>query len=81
MLGNFKMQDILALYKILNKQLQDQVGLKKRFKIKDQIDFSYSDEENSFILHFNRDTARILAQVKILDREIARRNKLIGVMG
>mgnify|MGYP001562020752 FL=1 len=72
--------DIQAIYAILGRQLQEYDNVNKRIGIpKPHIELS--DESNIFILRFWRDVKRLNEQVKCLDREIKRRNNLIGVIG
>lgn len=77
----FSIQEIHATYKVLSKKLQEYLGIKKRCHIPDGIDVQYTDDNNILILHFNNDVKYVLAQIDFLDKEINRRNNLIGVVG
>ncbi|UOF80582.1 hypothetical protein [Caudoviricetes sp.] len=44
------------------------------------MDINFSDENNILIARFWRDVKRIDAQLAVLDKEIARRNQLVGVI-
>jgi len=73
-------QTIVAVYRVLSDRLQEYNGLHQRINIP-HASIEYSDEENLLFLRFWRDVARLNSEIEVLDREIARRNKLIGVMG
>lgn len=79
-LQSWSWHDIQSIYGILGHMLGHYDGINKRVGIP-QAHIKYSDRENLFFLRFWRDVHCINEQIKCLDREIARRNKLIGVMG
>lgn len=79
-LGSWRWQDIQSIYAILGRMLGEYNGVHSRIGVpKPRIE--YGDAENIFFIRFWQDVVRINEQLKVLDREIARRNKLIGVMG
>lgn len=80
-LANWSWQDIMGVYRVYGGMLQKYNALKIRCHIPNKIDFSYSNENNLLIMRFNRDVIKIDSFVTELDREIARRNSLLGVTG
>lgn len=74
-------QDIISLYKVYGEMVMQYKGYKERCQIPSSIKVQFGDLENMFVLQFNREVKRLDAQINVLDKEIARRNKLIGVMG
>ena len=80
-LQSWSWQDIVSIYKIIGRQLSEYQGYKKRCHVPNNIRIDYPDEENVFIMMFVRDIKRLDQQVAALDREITRRNNLLGVMG
>lgn len=73
-------KDIMIIYRILGRQLSEYNGVHQRIGVpKPRIDFA--DCENIFFIRFWQDVRRINEQIKCLDKEIARRNNLMGVMG
>lgn len=72
--------DIQSIYAILGRMLGEYNGVHQRINVP-TARIEYSDHENIFFLRFWGDVRRINDQIKCLDREIARRNRLIGVMG
>jgi hypothetical protein len=73
-------QTITAVYRVLSDRLKEYNEFHQRINIP-HASIEYSDEENLLFLQFWRDVARLNSEIEVLDREIARRNKLIGVMG
>lgn len=80
-LGNWGWQDIVRVYKVYGQMLKQHNTYKKRCHIPTTIDIKYPDSANLFIMRFNRDVRKIDLLVSELDKEIARRNDLIGVVG
>lgn len=80
-LSNWSWDEITRAYWAFGSLLEEYAGYKKRCNIPEQIRIMYSDDENIFIMQFNKDIKRIDANLAELDKEIARRNKLIGVVG
>lgn len=80
-LSNWSWQSIMKTYKLLGSQLSEYHGLRQRINIPRNIDFGYDDHTNVLIIHFWRDVERLDEQLACLDKEIARRNNLVGVMG
>lgn len=66
-----------AAYATLLKKYE---GYQKRCSIPKSMDINFSDENNILIARFWRDVKRIDAQLAVLDKEIARRNQLVGVI-
>lgn len=79
-LGSWSWQDIQRIYTILGNMLSQYDGVNRRCNVP-KAHIQYSDQENIFFLRFWRDVTRINEQIKCLDREIKRRNNLIGVIG
>jgi len=79
-LSSWSWGDIQKMYAIYGKQLQECAGVAQRIEIPSNIDINYSDNDNVFILRFWREVKKLDAFVAALDREIARRNALIGVI-
>lgn len=73
--------DIQRIYAILGGQMQDLLGIKRRLNLGDTIDIAYPDEKNILIIRVHRDADRLDEQLSVLDKEIKRRNNLLGVMG
>lgn len=80
-LGRWSWQEIVGVYKVYGKMLRQHSEYKKRCNIPTTIDIKYPDSANLFIMRFNRDVRKIDLLVGELDKEIARRNELIGVVG
>ena len=80
-LQSWSWHDITSIYRILGRQLKEYAGYKQRCHIPDSINIDYPDNENVFVLWFQRDVQRLDEQVAALDQEISRRNNLIGVLG
>lgn len=94
-LGNWKWQEIHAMYKVYGEQLREYADTAERFEIAIPMDKELREfattpgaliptrdlQHADFVNRWFRDVKRIVGQLKALDREIARRNKLIGVMG
>jgi hypothetical protein len=72
--------DITRIYAILGGMLEQYNGVHQRIKVP-KPNIKYSDHENIFFLRFWGDVRRINEQLQALDAEIARRNRLIGVIG
>lgn len=72
--------DIQSIYGILGRMLSEYNGIHQRIGVP-KPHIAFGDCENIFFLRFWGDVTRINEQLKVLDREIARRNNLIGVMG
>lgn len=77
-LQSWSWQDIIDIYRILGRQLKEYAGYKERCSIPESMNIEFSDEENVFISHFNRDVRRLDEQLAALDREIKRRFQLVG---
>lgn len=80
-LNSWSWGSIIKTYRLLGGQLQEYQGLNQRIHIPKNINFEYDDHTNVLIIHFWRDVNRLNEQLGCLDKEIARRNNLIGVMG
>ena len=74
-------KDIHSIYRIIGDQLQLHYAVSVRCGIPKSISIDFSDENNIFIIRFHQDVGRLGEQIDALDREILRRNSLIGVMG
>lgn len=87
MLGNWSWQDIQRVYRILGTQLEGYADIAGRFEIQLPLKpkpgeiIRYANGEEKFVSSFYAGVCRINAHLAVLDDEIARRNKLIGVMG
>lgn len=75
--NSWSWQDIQKVYKAMGNLLDNY----KRINLPEAIDIKLSDRENLFIIDCHRSIDRIDQQLTVLDKEISRRNKLIGVMG
>ncbi len=81
-LGSWSWQDIQTVYAGYGKQLNEFARIKKAVGLQEvKLDIRNSDLQNIFVLRFTRDIQKIDMNLALLDREIARRNNLIGVMG
>lgn len=80
-------QEIFAVYKIYGDQLIEYKRIAETFdlelpvRIKPGELIGYSDEKVAFIDRWLGDVIKVNRYIDVLDQEIARRNKLIGVMG
>lgn len=72
--------DIQRIYAILGGMLSQYQGINDRIGVP-RAHIAYQDHENIFFIRFWQDVKRINEQLQCLDREIARRNNLIGVIG
>ena len=79
-LSSWSWKSIYDVYAILGKQMGEHEAIKKRCNIPSSIQIYFSDHDNVFILRFWQEVNRIEAQPRALDKEIARRNKLVGVI-
>lgn len=79
-LGSWSWRDIQTIYSILGGMLAEYDGVNRRCSVP-TANIKYADQENIFFLRFWGDVRKINEQIKALDREIKRRNNLIGVMG
>lgn len=80
-LSSLSWQSIQGIYAILGQRMQEYNDLQKRIGIPGTVDINFPDDKNILILRFWRDVTKVNEEIKLLDAEIARRNKLIGVMG
>lgn len=92
-LASWSWQDLTRVYRIFGQQLIDYKDIADRFEIAIPMEYpkldlkpgdviSVADANHlDFIGRWYRDVVRANNQLKALDREIARRNNLIGVMG
>ena len=72
--------DIQHIYSILGSMMNEYAGIHQRIGVP-KPNVKYCDCENIFFIRFWRDVKRLEEQLKCLDQEISRRNKLIGVIG
>ena len=79
-LQSWSWKDIQSIYAIIGRQLAEYNGVHQRVNVP-HAHIDNSDQENIFFLRFWGDVKRLDEQIQCLDREIARRNNLIGVMG
>ena len=75
--NSWSWQEIQKVYQAFGNLLDNY----KRINLPKTIDIKFSDKENLFIIDCHRSIARIDEQLTVLDKEIARRQNLIGVMG
>jgi len=91
-LSSWSWQDIHCVYQTFSNQLMEYKMVADRFEIPVPMDkelrtmthgiVKAKDQQfQDFINRWFRDVNKIVGQLSVLDREIARRNKLIGVMG
>ena len=80
-LSKWSWQEIQGVYRVYGQQLKHYQQLKNRIDIPETMHIEYTDESNIFISRFWREIKRLDLSVTQLDREISRRQKLIGVMG
>ena len=80
-LQSWSWRDIQLVYKHIGGQMFNLLGIKKRLNLPNTIDAFYPDDLNIMIIRMNRDADWFDDQLKVLDKEIARRYKLIGVIG
>jgi len=72
-------QDIISLYIVYGMMINEMLEIRKRINIVEpNIDFD--DPTNIFLMRFHTDGMKISRNLEALDREIARRNNLIGVV-
>lgn len=93
-LANWKIQDIHSTYKIYGNQLREYADTADRFEINIPMDKELKEfiltpgsviptrdlQHADFVNRWFRDIQKIVRHLNTLDREIARRNKLVGVM-
>jgi len=78
-LSSWSWQDIILLYIVYGNMINEMLEIRKRINIVEpNIDFD--DPTNIFLMRFHTDGMKISRNLDALDREIARRNKLIGVV-
>jgi hypothetical protein len=63
------------------KDLKEYEGVRQRMGIPRTMDIELGEHDNIFIARFWEAVQVTNAQLYVMDQEIARRNKLIGVMG
>lgn len=80
-LSSWSWQSLHRVYKTYGLQLGKYAAVDQRVKVPRKIDIAYPDSNNLFIIRFWRDVNRIDAHLKVMEKEIKRRNNLIGVMG
>lgn len=81
-LSSWSWGDITRVYKSFSDQYQEIDRVSKSVGIRKlEVNIDYLDLKNIFILRALRDVRKIEAHIAVLDAEIARRNKLIGVIG
>lgn len=81
-LSRWSWAEIQAVYATFVHQYQEIERISKSCGIeKMEINIDYPDLKNIFILRALRTMRKIDRHVAVLDAEIARRNKLIGVIG
>lgn len=89
-LARWSWQEIIKVYRHFGEQLKEYQRLKPVFGVDDEIDLTprpgmiipvASFEQALAVGRWLQDVSRINDQIKALDQEIARRNKMIGVMG
>jgi hypothetical protein len=73
-------ESIVGVYAALGKVFQSYDEINKRINVP-KPDIGFKDDENTFIMRFWGDVNRIDAQLQILEAEMNRRKKLIGVFG
>lgn len=79
-LQSWSWKDIQHIYQIIGSQMNEYSGIHQRIGVP-KPNVKNSDQENIFFIRFWRDVSRLEEQLSALDREISRRNKLIGVVG
>ena len=81
-LASWSWQEIQGVYITYGKQLKEYERIKKSLGLdKVEPEIENSESRKNFIEWFVRDVKKIDASIAELDREIARRNNLIGVVG
>jgi hypothetical protein len=81
-LKKFKVQDIAGAYKKLGREMQEYDRIKNKFLrgrvfVLDSLEFlHFKDFENRWVIG----VVKTNNMLSVLDKEIARRNKLIGVL-
>lgn len=81
-LAKWSWQDIQKVYATLGAQYTEFNRIKATFGLEElKLNINYPDLKNIFIIRALRDIKRLDLQIAALDKEIARRNKLLGVMG
>lgn len=79
-LQSWSWRDIIVIYSIIGAMLSEYNGIHQRIGVP-KPNVKNSDQENIFFIRFWRDAYKLEQQLRYLDREITRRNKLIGVVG
>lgn len=79
-LASWSWDHLTGVYQILGDMLEEYRGLHERINFP-KPNIEHSDDLNILLLRFWGDVKRINDQLEELDREIARRNNLIGVIG
>ena len=80
-LSSWSWQEIQGVLRIYGKQLSEYQNVNKRINVPKSMNIDYTDESNIFISRFWREVKRLDLSITQIDREISRRQKLIGVMG
>lgn len=79
-LQSWSWRDIIVIYSIIGDMLSEYNGIHQRIGVP-KPNIKNSDQENIFFIRFWRDVKRLEEQLSVLDAEITRRNRLIGVVG
>ena len=78
-LKSWSWSQIIRLYKVYGTMINDLNGIKERVEmVEPNIDFD--DPINIFLMRFHTDCMKVNRNIEYLDKEISRRNKLIGVV-
>lgn len=79
-LSSWSWKSIHGTYRAYATLLKKYESYQKRCNIPREINIMFSDHDNLVIIRFWRDVNRIDAHLSVLDKEIARRNSLVGVV-
>lgn len=80
-LQSWSWESIENVYIILGKQLKEYELVNSRIAVPKMVNINFSYHDNDFITRFWYDIDKIDWHLKILDAEISRRNRLVGVIG
>lgn len=78
-LSSWSWQEIVSLYKVYGQMIEERLELQRRI-VFPQARIDFDDPTNVFLMRWHVDIMKICRNIDALDTEIARRNKLIGVI-
>ena len=83
-LKTWKTNDLFRFHRIYSNQIRemDRIRQSLGLEIRDmEMRIEYPDLKNIFIARFNRDMKKAISYVDVLNAEIKRRSKMVGMLG